>query len=187
MVDEDSGIEEEDFRNRLVSVLRDQFGKVNVEVNDDPIVVYCRSNPVFVYIYGTMAVLSSCLMRDNGDREAIKPEDLETRIDQLIGLSYVQPSLYRSRGGELIPNYQFMLWGYNLGNPDFVGMVIDNLTRMAFESEREYRLMQLIGRFPPASDDAGSDVAGADEAGGSGDDGGQSPEALDETDDPQGE
>ena len=131
-----------EFRMRLLDILIPEFGKRNVQIEDDErIRVLYKGKIANILIVGSAASVTCCLRDLEDDAVMIPKDEIPDYIPFLAGMVF-SPALYITADDEdYAPHFSFVLSENDLDHPESVCTIINNICAMAAVASDEWNEM----------------------------------------------
>lgn len=121
------------FQEKLMTILREEYGNKNVIVESDyDMTVYYRDRVVKVTVGNDFAVMYSCLTDEDKSLFTIPVDEVFDYASILADLPWFQPALYRTVSKvNYVPHYPMCIYSQDVENRECIMMVVNNLSAMA--------------------------------------------------------
>ena len=121
------------FQEKLMTILREEYGNRNVIVDSDyDMTIYNRDRVVKASVGNNFAVMYSCLTVEDNDIFKIPVDEISDYVSLLVDLPWFQPALYRTVSKvNYVPHYPMCIYSQDVENRECITMVVNNLCAMA--------------------------------------------------------
>lgn len=120
------------FQEKLMAILREEYGNKNVVVDQTMLQIYNEGQVVKVSMGDSFAVLYATLTTKDGRIFTIPVGEISDYIAILTDLPWFQPSLYVTVSHvNYVPHYSLCIYSRDIENKSGILMLVENLCSMA--------------------------------------------------------
>lgn len=125
------------FQEKLMAIVKEEYGKRNVIIDGNEIVIHNEGRIVTVSMGNGFAVFYSTLTTKDGRIFTIPKDEISDYMEILTDLSWFQPALYRTVSKvNYVPHYVMCLYSEDINDEANVSMLVENLCSMTRYSSR---------------------------------------------------